>query len=337
MAVGRRADDWRRTHTCGELRKVHVGERITLDGWVHARRNHGGIYFVDLRDRYGITQIVLGPEISEAVRLSGEDVVSVTGKVVAREPGNVNAERETGEIEIAVEKLELLSKARTPPIDVTADELPAVETRLKYRYLDLRRPAMQANLIHRARFISAMRASFEGQGFVEVETPILTKATPEGARDYLVPSRVHPGSFYALPQSPQIFKQILMVSGLDRYFQVARCFRDEDLRADRQPDFTQLDMEMSFVEEEDVFAVWEHVLADTFRAAMGIELALPFPRLRHAEAVERYGSDKPDVRFGLELTDVAAWARKAEFKIFRDALERGGRVLAINALSLIHI
>src|SRR5262245_61414041 len=323
--------DWRRTHTCGELRAAHVGQTVTLNGWVHKRRDHGGIYFVDLRDRYGITQVVLGAQFSEAVKLSGEDVIGVTGKVVARERANVNKERETGTIEVIAERLEVLSKARTPPIDVAAAELPAVETRLKYRYLDLRRPAMQKNLVHRARFISAMRAAFEREGFVEVETPVLTKATPEGARDYLVPSRVHPGAFFALPQSPQIFKQILMVSGLDKYFQVARCFRDEDLRADRQPDFTQLDMEMSFVEEEDVFAVWERVLAHTFRAALGLELAVPFPRLRHAEAMERYGSDKPDVRFGLELVDAAAWAKKSDFKIFHGALEKGGRVLAINA------
>jgi aspartyl-tRNA synthetase len=323
--------DWRRTHTCGELRASHVGQTVTLNGWVHRRRDHGGIYFVDLRDRYGLTQVVLGAQFAEAVRLSSEDVIGVTGRVVAREPANVNRERETGAIEVVAERLELLSKARTPPIDVAASELPAVETRLKYRYLDLRRPVMQQNLVHRARMISAMRSAFEREGFVEVETPVLTKATPEGARDYLVPSRVHPGQFYALPQSPQIFKQILMVAGLDRYFQVARCFRDEDLRADRQPDFTQLDMELSFVEEEDVFAVWERVLVHTFRAALGVELAVPFPRMRHAEALERYGSDKPDVRFGLELVDVAAWAKKTDFKVFTGALERGGRVLALNA------
>ncbi len=324
-------DDWRRTHTCGELRAAHAGQRVTLNGWVHARRDHGGIYFVDLRDRYGLTQVVLGPKFTEAVRLSGEDVIGVTGQVVARAPSNVNEERPTGAIEVVAERLEVFSKARTPPIDVSASDLPAVETRLRYRYLDLRRPAMQENLVHRARFISAMRTAFEREGFVEVETPVLTKATPEGARDYLVPSRVHPGSFFALPQSPQIFKQILMVAGLDRYFQVARCFRDEDLRADRQPDFTQLDMEMSFVEEEDVFAVWERVLAATFRAVLGLQVSTPFPRLRHAEALERFGSDKPDVRFGLELRDVAAWARKTDFKVFLGALERGGRVLAINA------
>jgi len=323
--------DWRRTHTCGELRAEHVGRSVTLNGWVHGRRDHGGIYFVDLRDRTGLTQVVLGSQFADAVRLSGEDVIAVSGKVVAREPANVNPDRATGEIEVHAERLELLSKAKTPPIDVSAPDLPAIETRLRYRYLDLRRPAMQRNLAHRARVISAMRRAFEAEGFTEVETPILTRATPEGARDYLVPSRVHPGSFFALPQSPQIFKQILMVSGVDRYFQVARCFRDEDLRADRQPDFTQLDMEMSFVEEEDVFALWERVLVATFREGLGLELPTPFPRLRHAEALERYGSDKPDVRFGMELVDVGAWAGKTEFKVFLGALERGGRVLALNA------
>ncbi|MEQ1893869.1 MAG: aspartate--tRNA ligase [Planctomycetota bacterium] len=331
MSAARRAGDWRRTHTCGELRASHVGQTVTLNGWVHARRDHGGIYFVDLRDRYGLTQVVLDGRFTEAVKLSGEDVIGVTGKVSARAPANVNKERPTGEIEIFVERLELLSKAKTPPIDITAAELPAIEKRLEYRYLDLRRPPMQQNLLHRARFISAMRKAFEAENFVEVETPVLTKATPEGARDYLVPSRVHPGAFFALPQSPQIFKQLLMVAGLDRYFQVARCFRDEDLRADRQPDFTQLDMEMSFVEEEDVFAVWEKVLYRTFKEALGIELAIPFPRMRHAEAMERYGCDKPDVRFGLELVDAAAWARTSDFKVFTGALEAGGRVLAINA------
>jgi len=331
MSAPPRAGDWRRTHTCGELRAAHVGQTVTLNGWVHARRDHGGVYFVDLRDRYGITQVVLDTRFSEAVKLSGEDVIGVTGKVLARAAGNVNKERDTGEIELAVEKLEILSKTRVPPIDVTASELPAIEKRLEYRYLDLRRPPMQQNLLHRARFISAMRKAFEDEHFVEVETPVLTKATPEGARDYLVPSRVHPGTFFALPQSPQIFKQLLMVAGMDRYFQVARCFRDEDLRADRQPDFTQLDMEMSFVEEEDIFAVWEKVLYRTFKEALGIELSIPFPRMRHHEAMERYGSDKPDVRFGMELVDVAAWAKTSDFKVFTGALEGGGRVLALNA------
>jgi aspartyl-tRNA synthetase len=321
--------DWRRTHTCGELRAAHVGSEVVLNGWVHARRDHGGIYFVDLRDRYGLTQVILGEDITDAVRLSSEDVISVRGKVLARDPRNVNRERDTGEVEVRVSQLQVLAKSKTPPFEVDGDVETAVETRLRYRFIDLRRPSMQKNILHRARFIRAMRAAFERQGFVDVETPILTKATPEGARDYLVPSRVQPGKFFALPQSPQLFKQILMVAGFDRYYQVARCFRDEDLRADRQPDFTQLDMEMSFVEEEDVFRVWERVLAETFREALGIELKTPFPRLRHAEAMERYGSDKPDLRIALELKDVADWARRAGFGVFHAALEAGGRVLGL--------
>jgi aspartyl-tRNA synthetase len=321
--------DWRRTHTCGALSGADVGAQVTLNGWVHRRRNLGGIYFVDLRDRYGITQLVLGEEIADAVKLSSEDVISVRGEVVARSPENVNRERATGEIEVRVERLEILSKSQTPPFEIAGGDLPAVEVRLRHRYVDLRREPMQQNLLHRARFISAIRRAFEAQGFVDVETPILTKATPEGARDYLVPSRVHAGKFYALPQSPQIFKQILMVAGFDRYYQIARCFRDEDLRADRQPDFTQLDVEMAFVEEEDVFAVFERGLAEVFREVMGCELELPFARLTYAEAMERYGTDKPDTRFGLELVDLAAWAGECEFRVFRDALESGGRVMAV--------
>ena len=320
---------WRRTHTCGELRAEHVGASVTLNGWIHARRDHGGIYFVDLRDRYGITQVVLGENVADAVKLNAEDVVSVAGKVVARGGGNVNAERPTGAIEVHVDHLELLSKSAIPPFEVAGGDEPAVEVRLRHRYIDLRRAPMQRNLLHRARFISVLRRAFEDQGFVDVETPILTKATPEGARDYLVPSRVHPGSFYALPQSPQIFKQLLMVAGFDRYYQVAKCFRDEDLRADRQPDFTQLDLEMSFVEEEDVFRVWEHALGAVFREVLGVELPAAFPRLTHAEALERYGSDKPDTRFELHLVDVGAWAATSEFQVFRGALERCGRVMGI--------
>jgi aspartyl-tRNA synthetase len=328
--TGRNPDaDWRRTHTCGELRAEHVGRSVVLNGWVHARRDHGGIYFVDLRDRYGLTQVVLDDRISDAVRLSAEDVISVRGQVVARSPKNVNPERDTGAIEVAVTALEILSKSRTPPFEIDGDVETAVETRLRYRFIDLRRAPMQKSILHRARFISAMRRAFEAQGFAEVETPILTKATPEGARDYLVPSRVQPGKFFALPQSPQIFKQILMIAGFDRYYQVARCFRDEDLRADRQPDFTQLDMEMSFVEEEDVWAVWERALQDTFKDALGVELQIPFPRLRYDEAMDRYGSDKPDTRFGMELVDVADWARQAEFGVFHSALEAGGRVMGL--------
>ena len=327
-AVGSKST-WRRTHTCGELRKEHVGTTATLNGWVHARRDHGGVYFVDLRDRYGITQVVLGESIADAVKLSSEDVISVTGEVVAREESNVNADRDTGEVELAAASLEILAKSKTPPFEIAGGDEPAVEIRLRHRFLDLRRSHMQRGLLHRARFVGALRRSFDAQGFVDIETPILTKATPEGARDYLVPSRVHPGHFYALPQSPQIFKQILMVSGFDRYYQVARCFRDEDLRADRQPEFTQLDLEMSFVEEEDVFAVWERAIQETFAETMGVELPTPFPRLRYAEAMERYGSDKPDTRFAMELRDVADWARASDFRVFQQALEAGGRVMGL--------
>jgi len=325
--AGREA--WQRTHTCGELRGTDVGSEVVLNGWVDARRDHGGIYFVDLRDRYGVTQVVISAELSDNIRLAPEFVLSVRGKVVARQGQNINKERPTGEIELVVEHVEVLSESPTPPFEILDDLDTAIETRLRYRYLDLRRPKMQGHLIRRSRFINSMRRAFEEEGFVEVETPILTKATPEGARDYLVPSRVHPGSFYALPQSPQIFKQLLMVSGMDKYFQVARCFRDEDLRADRQPDFTQLDMEMSFVVEEDVFACWEAVLPKVFREVLGIEVATPFPRMDYGEAMERFGSDKPDTRFGLELKCVGAWAQESEFQVFRGALERGGRVMGI--------
>ncbi|MFT5289188.1 MAG: aspartyl-tRNA synthetase [Planctomycetota bacterium] len=326
---GPAAGAWRRTHTCGELRAANIGQTVRLNGWVHSRRNLGSLYFVDLRDRYGLTQVLLDGDMTDAVKLSAEDVVVVEGKVIARE-GNVNKDRDTGEIEIQATRLEILSKSATPPMEVAGGDLPAVETRLRYRYLDLRREPMQQNIMHRARMIAAIRRAFDDLDFLDIETPVLTKATPEGARDYLVPSRVHPGSFYALPQSPQIFKQILMVSGFDRYYQVARCFRDEDLRADRQPDFTQLDMEMSFVEEDDVFAIWEGVMQRTFKEAMGVELNLPFPRMTYAEAMERYGSDKPDVRFGLELIDVEEWAKSSSFKVFHGALESGGRVKGIN-------
>ncbi len=321
--------DWRRTHTCGELRKEHVGQEVVLNGWVHRRRDHGGIFFVDLRDRYGVTQVVLDERLSDSVKFSSEYVLSVRGKVEEREPQNVNPDRPTGEIDVVAESIEVLSAAETPPFEIESDVETAVETRLRYRFVDLRRAPMQKNILHRGRFISALRRAFEAQGFVDVETPVLTKATPEGARDYLVPSRVQPGKFFALPQSPQIFKQILMVSGFDRYYQVARCFRDEDLRADRQPDFTQLDMEMAFVEEEDVWACWERVLVDTFRDAMEVELSTPFPRLRYAEAMERYGSDKPDTRFEMELVDVADWAQRASFQVFHKVLEAGGRVKGI--------
>ncbi len=321
--------DWRRTHTCGELRMEHVGQEVTLNGWVHNRRDHGGIYFIDLRDRYGLTQIVLPEEVADSIKPGPETVLSVRGKVVARDDSNVNSERATGEIELAVSHAEILANAKVPPFEIIDDLDTAIETRLRYRFIDLRRTPLQRNLIHRSRFINALRRAFEAEDFIEVETPILTRATPEGARDYLVPSRVHPGEFYALPQSPQIFKQILMVSGMDRYFQVARCFRDEDLRADRQPEFTQLDMEMSFVEEEDVFAIWEKAIARTFSEAMSTELTLPFPRMRHAEAMERFGIDKPDTRFGMELKSIDEWSLQSDFQVFKSIVEGGGRVMAL--------
>ena len=327
--TARTSTAWQRTHTCGELRAEHVGEAVTLNGWVHGRRDLGGIYFLDLRDRYGLTQVVLSPELSESVRIGTEYVLSVRGAVAAREDQNVNRDLPTGAIEVLAESVEVLAPAETPPFEIESEHEAAVETRLRYRYIDLRRAPLQRNLAHRSRFVSALRRAFEAQDFLEIETPILTRATPEGARDYLVPSRVHPGSFYALPQSPQIFKQILMVSGYDRYFQVARCFRDEDLRADRQPEFTQLDMEMSFVDEEGVFATWERALAETFREALDVDLQTPFPRMTWDEAMERFGSDKPDLRFGLELVDVAPWAASCEFGVFRSALEAGGRVMAL--------
>ena len=316
---------WQRTHTCGALRGSDAGEAVVLNGWVASRRDLGGIYFLDLRDRYGITQVVVEEELADTVQVGPEWVLAVHGKVRSRGT-NVNTERATGEIEVVATAIDVLAESPTPPIEVIDDLDTAVETRLRWRFLDLRRAPLQHNLMHRSRFTNAMRRSFEARDFVEIETPLLTKATPEGARDYLVPSRVHPGSFYALPQSPQIFKQILMVSGYDRYFQVARCFRDEDLRADRQPDFTQLDMEMSFVEEEDVYACWEGVLAETFKDAMGLSIQVPFPRLAYSEAMERFGSDKPDMRFELELVDAAEWALGSSFGVFKSVAESGGRV-----------
>ncbi len=320
---------WLRTHTCGELRAANVGSRVVLNGWVDARRDHGGIYFLDLRDRYGKTQVTLAADVAEATRFSTEWVLAVEGTVVARDAANLNRERDTGAIEVRAERVTVLAPSRVPPFEVLDQLDTAVETRLRHRYIDLRRAPLQHNLLHRARFISAMRRAFEDQGFAEIETPILTRATPEGARDYLVPSRVHPGEFYALPQSPQIFKQLLMVAGFDRYFQVARCFRDEDLRADRQPEFTQLDMEMSFIDEERIFAVWETVLTRTFKEALGVDLQTPFPRLSWDESMERYGVDKPDTRFGLELVDLASWAADSDFAVFKDALGTGGRVLGL--------
>ncbi len=325
---------WQRTHRIGTLSEAEVGERVVLNGWVAKRRNMGGIYFLDLRDRFGLAQVVLsgqeerlGWSMEEGEILAPEDVLSVTGTVQVRE--QPNPDLPTGQIEVIAERVEVLSRATLPPFEIESDSEANVELRLRYRYLDLRRPDMLQKMAFRSRFIGAMRNAFLRRDFLEIETPILTKATPEGARDYLVPSRVHPGQFYALPQSPQIFKQILMVSGMDRYFQVARCFRDEDLRADRQPEFTQLDMEMSFVEEEDVFAAWEGILQETFQDAMDVSLPARFPRLTWQEAMERFGIDKPDTRFGVELQNLSDWAADCGFGVFEGAVSAGGRVMAL--------
>lgn len=323
------SSDWRRTHTCGELRSQNVGETVRINGWVDNRRDHGGIYFLDVRDRYGVTQVVIDENLVGEIKVGPEFVIAVHGEVTARGETNKNENLATGEIEVVAQSIEVLSAAKVPPFEVIDNLDTAIETRLRYRYVDLRRKPMQSNIAHRARFISAIRRAFEQQDFLDIETPVLNRATPEGARDYLVPSRVHEGKFYALPQSPQIFKQILMCSGFDRYYQVARCFRDEDLRADRQPEFTQLDMEMSFVEEEDVWAVWETVLQNTFREAMNHELTLPFPRMRWSEAMERFGIDKPDTRFGMELKAADEWALQSEFGVFKGCVEGGGRVMGI--------
>ncbi|HLU38929.1 MAG TPA: aspartate--tRNA ligase, partial [Planctomycetota bacterium] len=315
---------WKRTHTCGELRAAHIGSTVTLNGWVENRRHHGAIVFVDLRDRYGVTQVTFDTEkggasaelFERSKRLGAEDVVSVTGTVVRRESPNPN--RETGEIEVQARSLIVLSEAEPPPFEILDVPEANEELRMKYRYLDIRRRPLARALEARARFLTATRNYFARHGFVEVETPILTKSTPEGARDYLVPSRVHPGQFYALPQSPQIFKQLLMVAGIDRYFQIARCFRDEDLRGDRQPEFTQLDLEMSFVTEQDVMA-WVEAMAITVTRAVVPERPIarvPFPVLTYREAIDRFGSDKPDVRYGMELVDVGEAVTGAGFRVF---------------------
>jgi aspartyl-tRNA synthetase len=328
---------WQRTHTCGELRAAHVGSEVTLNGWVENRRHHGALVFLDLRDRYGVTQVTIDPEKGGATaelfergkRLGAEDVVAVTGKVVRRE--SVNKNRDTGEIEVQARALTVLTEATPPPFEILDVPDANEELRMQYRYLDIRRRPLARALELRAKFLTAVRNYFAQHRFVEIETPILTKSTPEGARDYLVPSRVHQGQFYALPQSPQIFKQLLMVAGMDRYFQIARCFRDEDLRADRQPEFTQIDLEMAFVEENDVLDMVEGMLIESFRAGFGIELPHPFPRLDYATAIETYGNDKPDLRFAMQLIDVGAIAVKSEFKVFADAIKNGGAVKGLCA------
>lgn len=325
----------KRTCRCGELSAANVGENVTVMGWVQKQRNKGGIIFVDLRDRAGILQVIFeesecGAEsFAKAERLRSEFVVAVTGKVERRQ-GAVNEGLATGEVEVRAEQIRILSEAETPPFPIEADSKTKEELRLKYRYLDLRRPDLQKNLILRSKIAANIRSFMESEGFLEIETPILQKSTPEGARDYLVPSRVHPGTFYALPQSPQLFKQLLMCSGYDRYFQIAKCFRDEDLRADRQPEFTQVDLEMSFVDVDDVIDVTERMVARVCREAIGIDVQLPIRRMTWTEAMNRFGSDKPDTRFGMELVDVSETVRGCGFGVFTSALENGGSVRGIN-------
>jgi aspartyl-tRNA synthetase len=324
-----------RTHTCGELNENNVGAEATLCGWVWKSRDLGGLFFVDLRDRYGFTQLVVDPAVGKglhkaASKLKGEDVVRVVGDVRLRPEGMRRDDVPTGAVELRVRKLEVLARAKTPPFNLAEEELDVhEELRLEYRYLDLRRPQMQRNLAVRHRAVKAIRDYLSARGFVEVETPVLMRSTPEGARDYLVPSRVHRGKFYALPQSPQMYKQLLMAAGVDRYFQIARCFRDEDQRADRQPEFTQLDVEMSFADEEDVFEITEGVFAASFREGIGVELATPWLRLTWREAMSRYGRDKPDTRFGLLLEDATDIFAQTSADIFRKIVDAGGSVFAL--------
>jgi aspartyl-tRNA synthetase len=325
-----------RTHTCGELRKEDAGQPVSVCGWVDSYRDHGNLVFVDLRDRYGLVQVVFDsnecPDDHIVARtLRNEDVIRVQGKVKQRGEGLANPNLATGEIEVRTEKLTVLNKSKTPPFEPTGDNIPNEELRLKHRYVDLRRPALQEAMILRHKLCQATREYFNQNDFLEIETPMLGKSTPEGARDYLVPSRVHPGSFYALPQSPQLYKQLLMVGGLDRYYQLARCFRDEDLRADRQPEFTQIDVEMSFVEQEDILSTIDGLMAHLVKSLRGTELPLPLLRLTHAEAMERFGNDKPDMRFGMELVDIADIAAACGFGVFSKTIESGGRVRGINA------
>ncbi len=324
----------KRTHNCGKLRADNCGEEVALAGWVDTSRDHGGLIFIDLRDRYGLTQIVFNPEDdadlhAEAEKLRPEDVVAVRGKVDERPRDTTNPKLATGEIEIRVSEMELLNKSKTPPMSVSGEDEVSPELRLKYRYIDLRSPVMQNNLIVRHRVFKVIRDFFDGEGFLDVETPVLTKSTPEGARDYLVPSRMYPGKFYALPQSPQMFKQILMCAGLDKYAQIVKCFRDEDLRAERQPEFTRLDVEMSFVDEDDILALTERLMAAVMRDVMDLKIETPFPRITYNEAMERYGCDKPDIRFGMEIFDVTDSLRGTAFKVFSGTIESGGVVRGI--------
>ena len=326
-----------KSHSCGELNKKHIGVKVTLAGWVDRRRDHGGLIFIDLRDREGIVQVVFNPETSKrchtiASEMRSEYVVRVSGEVALRPPGTENPNLATGDVEVTVQNTDILNPAKTPPFYINEDVDVEESLRLKYRYLDLRRARMRGNLLLRHRVVKFMRDFLDARGFIEVETPILIKSTPEGARDYLVPSRLHPGKFYALPQSPQQLKQLLMVAGVEKYFQIAKCFRDEDTRADRQPEFTQLDLEMSFIEEEDILTLLEELftsMVETIKPEMRV--IKPFPRLTYAEAIEHYGTDRPDVRFGLEIRDLSDIVAQSDFTVFRSAIAEGGKVKGICA------
>ncbi|MBI4440054.1 aspartate--tRNA ligase [Candidatus Woesearchaeota archaeon] len=325
-----------RSNTCGELSENEKGKKVALSGWVNSRRDHGGVVFIDLRDRYGFTQVVFDPSHSKKVheaadKLRREDVVFVSGMVRSRPEGMENPKMKTGRIEILADNIEILNRAETPPIEIDDRVEVNEDIALTYRYLELRKPKLQRNLALRHMVCKIVRDYFDAHGFLEIETPILAKSTPEGARDYLVPSRVNPGKFYALPQSPQLFKQLCMVAGLDRYFQIAKCFRDEDLRADRQPEFTQIDVEMSFIEQEDIQQIIEGLIKEIWKKAKNADVKLPLRRMPYDEAIGRYGSDKPDLRFGLELVDVTEIVKVSEFKVFTDNIKKGGVVKAINA------
>jgi aspartyl-tRNA synthetase len=324
---------WKRTHNCGELTTENTGEEVVLNGWVSTRRDLGGVIFIDLRDRYGITQIVFYETDKElhkkAEKLRSEYVIGVKGIVDERSEENINEELYTGKVEIMVKELEIYSEAETTPFEIKEGIATGEELRLKYRYLDLRRPDIQANMLMRSKFYQSVRSYYHGNDFVEVETPVLMKSTPEGARDYLVPSRVNPGKFFALPQSPQTYKQLLMVSGFDRYFQIVKCFRDEDLRADRQPEFTQIDVEMSFVDEDDVMSMTEGLMNKLMKDIADEDISRPFKRMTYDEAMKTYGTDKPDTRFGLEFSDFSELVEESEFKIFSETVKKGGAVLGI--------
>lgn len=325
-----------RTHTCGELNLSHVGQSVTLNGWVNIRRDLGGVIFIDLRDRYGFTQVVFSPQDDAQAHLAADElrnefVIGITGKVQQRDAENINPKMKTGEVEVRAHTLHIYSRAKTPPFEIKDDIQTNEETRLKYRYLDLRRSPLQQNLMLRSEVYRSTRNYFYENAFAEVETPVLMRSTPEGARDYLVPSRVNPGKFYALPQSPQIYKQTLMISGMDRYFQIVKCFRDEDLRADRQPEFTQIDVEMSFVDEESIYRMAEGLMARMLKDAMGKDIQTPFPRISYAQAIETYGSDKPDTRFDLTFRDLSDIVKGSEFRVFSKTVAEGGKVVGFVA------